>query len=259
MKRLYVIFCKWKNNERGARSAERGTSGIEQLRVPSSKFRARYGFTLLELLLAVSILAVVSSVTYLTFSTVTRAWKKGMALSDDLHHGDFVMDQLVMGLRSAYYAGGIVGSSAYGFWTEDNGNDEYSSDVISWVKLGSALVGKNCPFAESPHRVKFSIEEDKNGKKAVAVRTWRLHGQPEGFDPEELEPVYLSRRVTGFNCRSAYLKIDDEIDWMNEWENTNKIPTVLELTLWLEPLDEGERPVEIKRIVGIPTALLCWK
>ena len=38
-------------------------------------------FTLLELVLAVAILAVVSTVTYLTFSTVTTAWKKGIVLT----------------------------------------------------------------------------------------------------------------------------------------------------------------------------------
>lgn len=237
------------------RHGEAGSALVPLRGIPHSDFMA---FTLLELMLAISILAVVSTVIYLTFSVVTTAWKKGIVLSDNLHHGDFVAEQLVMGLRSAYYVGGRDGSPIYGFWTEDGGESEYSSDTISWVKVGSALIGKNCPFAESPHRVKFTIEEDEDGKKAVAVRAWRLHGQSEDFDPEQLAPIFLSRKVNGFNCKSAYRKIEDEIEWMDEWEHTNKLPTVVEITLWLEPLEEGEPLIEIKRIVGIPVAPLCW-
>ena len=55
----------------------------------------RRGFTLIELLLAVSLLAIVSTLTYMTFSTVTSAWKRGLALADDIHHGDFMMEQMV--------------------------------------------------------------------------------------------------------------------------------------------------------------------
>ena len=60
------------------------------------------GFTLLELLLAVSILTAVSLVTFLSFGAVITAWRRGLELSDDLHHGDYILEQLVMGLRSTY-------------------------------------------------------------------------------------------------------------------------------------------------------------
>jgi len=211
----------------------------------------REGFTLLELMLAVSILAVVTGVTYMSFSIVINAWKRGMVLSDDLHHGDFVMEQLVSGLRSAYYK-----DMRHGFHHEDTGDDPYSSDIVSWTKLGGGLLGKDYQFAESPHRVKFSVEEDDGGQKLVTVRAWRAHGQLDDFDPDELEPVFLSRRVTGFNCRlrdpEAEGEDSDEIRWLDEWEDTNKVPATVEITLYLEPLGKNEDPVEIKRIVTIP-------
>ncbi|MBN2302436.1 MAG: type II secretion system protein, partial [Lentisphaerae bacterium] len=81
----------------------------------------QHGFTLLEILLAVSLLAIVSTLTYLSFSTITTAWKRGLAMTDELHHGDFVMEQLVMGLRSAYYPEARNPSANYGFWLENNG------------------------------------------------------------------------------------------------------------------------------------------
>jgi prepilin-type N-terminal cleavage/methylation domain-containing protein len=218
------------------------------------------GFTLLEILLAVSILGVVSVVTFMTFSTAAGAWQKGTKLADSLHHGDFVMDQLVMGLRSAYYS--KVNGEEYGFWHEDDGDGPNARDEICWVKLGGALVGRNSRFAETPHRVRFFISEDDEGDSVAAVKAWRLQGQIEDFDADEVEPMFISKRITGFNCRMAYeLDEDGEIDWLDEWEDdlTNKIPTVVEVTLYVDPVKEGDDPVELKRIIGLRLGALAWQ
>ena len=86
----------------------------------------RKGFTLVEMLLAVGLLAVVTALTFLTFTTVSRAWKKGTDMADGIHHGDFVLDNLSMALRSAYYPDG--GGKGYGFFLEDSG--ETVDDIL---------------------------------------------------------------------------------------------------------------------------------
>ena len=55
------------------------------------------------------------------------------------------------------------------------------------------------------------------------------------------------------------LRTAQEIEWLDEWEYTNKLPTVVELTLYLQPMKEGDEPVEVKRIIGIPVAELGWR
>jgi len=248
------MSCSSRANDPGGRSAKRGRR--PGLRSGPGALR---GFSLLELLLSVSILAASALVTYLAFSTGVRAWRRGLQLTDELHHGDFVMDQLVMALRSAYYPDTDDAGATYGFWLEDNGAGEEARDVISWVKLGSALAGREEGFEESPHRVEFSLEEDEEGALAVAVRAWRVHGQPEDFEPEDVIPVFLSRSLTGFNCSPAYPfrdSADEEIEWLDEWEHSNCIPTAVELTIYLPPVEEGEEPVQMKRVVGIPVAPL---
>ncbi|MBM4142562.1 MAG: prepilin-type N-terminal cleavage/methylation domain-containing protein [Lentisphaerae bacterium] len=215
--------------------------------------RAGAGFTLLELLLAVAILTAVSVVSYLSFGAVIEAWRRGLALSDDLHHGDYVLEQLEMGLRSAYQPDGKTKTDEYGFELEDNGDDAYGSDVIKWTKLGGALVGNDTPFAGTPHRVEFWVEENERGDRSAAIRAWRLMGQREDFDPDDIEPVYLATRVSGFNCRWANApKAAGDVEWRSSWTDKKSIPPLLEITLYLEPLDEGRDPIEIKRVVTVP-------
>ncbi len=223
---------------------------------PGMKAREKKkGFTLIELLLSLAIMSIIMTLTFLTFSTVTKAWQMGQALSEDLHHGEFVMEQLVMGLMSSYYSGSS-GNSKYGFWLDSMGG----SDEISWVKLGTALVGDDCKFAGSPHRVIVSIEPDEDGRSAVAVRAWRLADEPEDFDSDELEPIFLSTMVTSIKCepRDPEPAMEGDVEWMNEWEETNRLPVAVKITLALEPLEEDGEPIEIQRAIEIPVAPLSW-
>lgn len=225
----------------------------------SLAIRLKKGFTLLEILLAVTILSIVSTVTFMTFSAATTAWQRGTTLVDRLHHGDFVMSQLVMALRSAYYPeGGVRGE--YGFQHIDSGDGPGAQDEISWVKLGGALIGGDQAYAGTPHRVRFFLGDNEKGHRSAAVVSWRLDGQTDDFDPDDLSPVFLSSRVKGFNCRAAWqLNAAGEIDWEDEWTVTNRIPSIVEITLYIEPVVEKDPPVELKRIVGLRVAEVAWR
>jgi prepilin-type N-terminal cleavage/methylation domain-containing protein len=223
---------------------------------------ARRGFTMVELLVTVVILVLVTSITYGVFSAVSKAWQRGLALSDDLHHGDYIMEQLVMGLRSAYYNPSNPNDAKYGFWLEDEGSGESARDTIAWVKLGSSLVGERSEVAKGAHRVKFTVRTNpETDEPGAAITAWspEAYLQPEDFDPDQLDPVFLSSRIVGFNCRIATNSTESELEWEDDWELTNTRPPFIELTLYLKPLQEGEAPVEMKRSVAIPVAEKYWK
>ena len=46
--------------------------------------------------------------------------------------------------------------------------------------------------------------------------------------------------------------------YREEDEAINCLPRVVEITLYLEPLDLNEPPVEIQRTIEIPVAPLSW-
>jgi hypothetical protein len=139
--------------------------------------------------------------------------------------------------------------------------------VISWVKEGPELVGEDAGMTRSFHRIRFNVQRDRvQGVIGAAITAWGdEYLQPEEFDPEDLKPVFLSSRIVGFNCRVATNSMDSEqLSWMDAWDQeiggtdnqSNHIPRYIELTLYLEPLQEGEEPVAMKRCVDVP---LCGK
>jgi prepilin-type N-terminal cleavage/methylation domain-containing protein len=164
------------------------------------------GFTLLEILLAVTILSVVATVTFMTFSAASSAWQRGTDLLDRIHHGDFVLHQLMMALRSAYYPEAQGEQPTYGFWHVDSGDGPSAQDEISWVKLGGALVGRDLAYAESPHRVRFFLARNESGRHSAAVVSGgsmanQTTSIPTGLIPY-FSPVGLSASTVGRLGRS---------------------------------------------------------
>lgn len=212
--------------------------------------QATHGFTLVELLVAVAIMTLVTAMTYGIFSATTKAWQRGKIVSESLQHGDFIMEQLVMGLRSAFYR-----NSGSGFWLTDGGYGPNSADTISWVKLGPTLVGSRSEVAKGAHRVKFTVETI-NGVLAATVRAWSPESylQPDEFDAEKVLPVVLSRHITGFSCRIGAQAEGGVMEWNEEWENTNTLPQTVELTLYLKPPKDNDEPIEMRRCVSIPVS-----
>jgi len=192
-------------------------------------------------------------------SSVSKAWQRGTALSKDLHAGDFVIEQLVSALRSARYRDGNDG-----LLLKKSGSGNSASDSITWVKEGSDLVGLNSYMAKTFHHIRFFIGQDKSGHRGAAYTAWGdEYLQPDDFDSDRLEPEVLSDRITGLGIRVATNDFETEkIQWLDEWEGkcsiggdlTNHLPRFVEITLYMQPLEEGDPPIEMRRLVDIPIA-----
>ena len=222
----------------------------------------RAGFTFLEVMLATAILAVVAGMTMFTFSMILQAWERGGELSKTSSHADFVMEQLVNGLRSSYFPDSAHHGGLYGFWLEDKGDGPDSMDQISWVKMGYDLTYPNNPEVRGPHRVSFSGEEipGMSNKKGVGVRVWQVYGKDEDFEPESMPIEIVSDFVEGFSCRVATNLTEDGWEWLDEWEEeqTNMLPAAVELTLFMKASEDDEDPIEVQRLIEIPVAHLSW-
>jgi len=200
---------------------------------------------MVELLVALCILSIAFLLIWNTFSSTLRAWERGGELLDELRHGDFVMEQLVLSLRSAAFFGTAPG--VYGFRL-DPGGGEYPRDEISWVTSSSSLIPPDSPLANGLFRITVGIEDNDDGDPAVAVRAYPHLAEEEDT---RVDPWYISTEVKGLECRTY--NAEDEY-WENRWEDTNAIPSLVEITLYLDPIEKYGDPVEMKRLVEIPVA-----
>lgn len=222
-----------------------GRDAGEEQRPGRADLRRRRGFTLLEILVAVTLLATAFTIIWSTFSTTLDGWRRSGEFLDRITHGDFVIDQMVSSLRSAAFFPNRP--DKYGFWLESRGGGDSPRDSISWVASGTAFMLPEDPLSLGLYRIMLDVESGGDG--GLAVRSF--HHLADEIEKNDVEPWIVSSRVRGLDCR--IYNFEEEI-WEDEWENTNEIPTLIEITLFLEPIEKYERPVKVQRIIQIPVA-----
>ena len=217
-------------------------------------------FTLIELLMALAMAAAAMAVAFSAFHAISKAWQRGQAMADGLNRGDYVMDQLSRGLRSAFYPPVKTRRMDYGFVLENDGDGALARDAISWVKTGDALLSAESAFADTTHRIRIAMEKEEDGSWVLASRAWPPHVNPELFDFNSIAPLPLSRNVIGFDCRVSTNRDDAAWEWMDEWEDraTNYLPLAVEVTVYLEPPGLGDEPLSMSRLVEIPLGPHSW-
>ena len=150
---------------------------------PSSR-----GFTMVELLLAVSILAIMTVISFMTFNSVTKNWTSSMELVDKMQHAEYALTQVVSGLRSAYIPmGAQEGDMSLGFQLYDEGKDEKSRDMIQWTKLGTAIVGNTSKLSETPHVVRLWVEDGEKEDRPAGLWVKACHDLLPKDSEEEID------------------------------------------------------------------------
>ena len=239
----------------------------------------RRAFTLIEILLAAVLLAILTSLTMMTFNSVTHGWQVSTDYLDKMQRTDFALNQVVSGLRSLYYPHGGEQSYDYGFYLTDNGNgeDPDRSDVIEWSKRGSAIVGTKSAAADTVHRVQLMVLEEGNHDYIDPIEVTGLYARhcpdvtlrPKDnrddidftFANDEMyQPVLVADGIVGFNCR--VLPTDEKVEaehdeslFEDTWDTSNAVPYKVELTFYLADPDGRayrSNTAPIMRIVRMP-------
>lgn len=202
------------------------------------------GFTLLELLIAISILSMVFATCYLAFSSALNAWRRGTEYLEKQHHSDFIQEQILSALRSAAFQDSA--QFAYGFWHKDSELSGLPNDEISWVTASPAFT--RAPYTHALHRLYLAIDRELEEPALSAKAQFHFADERE-VNPSEYRVI--SREITGLNCR--FYDADNE-EWIDEWENTNSIPREVEITLYAPAANENEAALTFTRIIEIPVA-----
>ena len=120
----------------------------------------RGGFTLVEIICAVVLVGVVTTISIATFNAVSRGWEISTDYIDKMQRTDYALNQVVSALRSMYYPHDGQQSEDYGFVLTDNGagEDPDDSDVIEWSRLAS--IGDRNKHSSTIHRVQLMVLEE---------------------------------------------------------------------------------------------------
>ena len=206
----------------------------------SVRRRPAAAFTLLELLLALSIFSVVAAMAAAAFWSVTKSFNRSTELLEQLHYGEFAMDQLVASLRSAAWFSSKP--EAFGFWLEPDGG------TASWVSSGSAFLPPDSPYRNGLHRLSVSVE--RIGRQhGLAVRVFsHLAEDP---DPRDADPFLAAPNVRDFECE--WYDFEDE-NWSHDWEQTNSLPKLVRLTLTMDKREGDDTPLKLCRVVELEVA-----
>ena len=176
----------------------------------------RTGFTMIEMLLATMLVGVLTTLSILTFQSVTHSWQASTDYMDKLQRTDYALNQVISGLRSMYYPHDGKQDDRYGFVLTDNGDGDRprNSDVIEWSKTGPAIVGTKIAIADTVHRVQVMVLEEGDNDWETPIQKTGLYARLMGdsalipkddkdetdytFGNDELyQPILISDGVVG--------------------------------------------------------------
>jgi prepilin-type N-terminal cleavage/methylation domain-containing protein len=210
-----------------------------------ARMRQRGGFTLLEIMLAVTILAVIITAVYNTWSAALTAWKRGTQITDTFQRQRIVLDTLSELTTSAVFYG-----AKPELYAVTGTHSDTAGDSVSFVTASDVLLPPGEGIAAGMRRVTLSLENDKDGNVFLGLVNAPALEDPDA-DTQNLIHV-LSADVTGFTVR--YLD-PQNATWVDHWEEKTRTPSALEFTVTFRAGSAGTAPVTVTRQVDIPAAL----
>ncbi len=215
---------------------------------PKQMCNIKKGFTLLEVLLGVSILAFIGVAAYTVLSGGLRSWQKAEEVSVNLQTGRALIDGLGQLLRSSYVS--PRGDEIYSFKGEE--------ESVSFVTTSSC-------FRLNPEAVFLPRNTESYPPEADKGVVWGLLRRIEVFledgvlnlkqgnplSAEEFDARALSEDLKELSFR--YYDSGAE-EWIEEWDSSENLPTQVEIRLTVANVNPALDDLTWARTVQLPLA-----
>jgi type II secretory pathway pseudopilin PulG len=205
--------------------------------------RAEFAFTLLEIMLAVTILALVIAAVYSTWSAGLAGWKRSASVTENLQRERVILDTLADLTQSAVFF-----RSDKGLYAVEGKHEAQTGDSISFVTGSDSLLPQTEIAAAGMRRVTIMLGRDQRGRAFLG-----MSNQPALAPDKAPDPVLhvLSADVCGLGIR---YRDPRSVAWVDKWEEQSIIPSAIEYTIAFGANDGRTPPVVVTRTVELPAA-----
>lgn len=199
-----------------------------------------HGFTLMEVLIAIAILAIVLSTVYGSFVQTRKVIDKAEASIEELRGVRAAFTRMMQDVSMAF----IVKDNDKTFFTgTDDYADGYATDSIDFTSFSNRI--RNNDAKESDQiEVGYSLKRGNEGKAVLIKRVKKQIDDNPGYGGDSYE---ISEDIVGLDFR--YL---DDDAWVDSWDSrVNKtIPQAVEITIIVKDSSGNERTY--KGIADVP-------
>src|ERR1017187_907699 len=204
--------------------------------------RGSRAFTLLEIIVALTLFMLVAAAIFSSWSAVMRASKVGLTAAAKVQRSRMAMQTIEEALTSVR---SFDADNQYYTFIGENGGEA----TLSFVSRLSDSFPRSGKFGDfNVRRVTFALEAGPdNGKQLV------LRQNPILMDldqDERAHPVVIARDVKSFEMEFWDGKAED---WLDEWTQTNRLPLMVKVVLQFKGDDIGQTPREHMKVVALPS------
>lgn len=191
-------------------------------RSATSRRKWRAGFTLLEMLVALALMAIISTALYMSLHVAFRARERAEETMAPVRTATLALEIIGRAIESAQPPTGILAGEFIG---QDGGADGADPEADSLLLYATAAPRREGVGAV--RRVEFLLVGSNDSSHYVLVS----HTTLNLLAPRTPDPVedVLCRNVLGMNFRFF-----DGSDWLDAWDSTtqdNTMPLAVEVTL----------------------------
>ena len=190
-------------------------------------------FTLIEIMIAVTILGMILLGIYSSWTAILRSTKVGLDAAAEAQRTRMSLRAIDEALGSAQL---FTGNLPYYWFMADTSGD--FADMSFVARLPASFPGSGLFGEQVMRRVRFSVDADK--KQLLLQQTPLLEAVEANTKPYT---IVLAPNIRLFSL--AFLDTN-QLEWLDEWPFTNQLPKIVRVALSFGDANQGKpRPEDI--------------
>ncbi len=211
--------------------------------------KAIRAFTLIEIMVAITIFAMVMIAIYSTWSAILRGARVAQRAAAQVQRTRIAMETLVTSLSAAE----IYADNASNYWFFADTSSKFAE--LSFVAhLPQSFPGSGLFDDQDVRRVSFSVENGADSKPDLILRQQPFLDEPDsGTKPYS---ITLARDISFFGMEFWDIR---QNDWVPDWPLTNQLPRMIKLAIGFghEGNSLSSTPADVSyKIVSLPSAFI---